>query len=210
MILPMRSRSIAAMLVLLCGAVPASSQVLSLEFHDGHVRLTAENVPVSRILGEWARVGGTQIVNGERVPGPPVTLQLEDVPERLALDIVLRGAAGYMAKTRDTASPGASAFDKILVLPVSRASAVAPLPPPAPALPFVRRDNPLDIEDQSVPAVASEDEGRPHLTGPIDPIEPASDNPFGVAPGVGRPGTITPPPRPSAPPRDVPDVPDQR
>ena len=50
------------------------------------------------------------------MPGAPVTLQLTDVPERQALDIVLRGAAGYMVLARDTATPGASAFDKILVL----------------------------------------------------------------------------------------------
>ena len=90
----MRSRSIVAVLVVLLCASSASAQVLSLEFHDGRVRLIAENVPVSRILEEWARLGGTKIVNGERVPGAPVTLQLTDVPERQALEIVLRGAAG--------------------------------------------------------------------------------------------------------------------
>ena len=102
---PMRSRFIVAALVVLLGASSASAQVLSLEFHDGRVRLTAENVPVSRILDEWARLGGTKIVNGERVPGAPVTLQLTDVPERQALDTVLRGAAGYMVLARDTVTP---------------------------------------------------------------------------------------------------------
>ena len=126
---------IVAALVVLLGASSASAQVLSLEFHDGRVRLTAENVPVSRILDEWARLGGTKIVNGERVPGAPVTLQLTDVPERQALEIVLRGAAGYMVLARDTVTPGASAFDKILVLPTtSRApAAAAPAATRAPA-----------------------------------------------------------------------------
>ena len=69
----MRSRIIVAAYFASCCAVlqSASAQALSLEFHDGRVRLTAENVPVSRILAEWTRVGGTRIVNGERVPGAP-------------------------------------------------------------------------------------------------------------------------------------------
>ena len=60
------------------------------------VRLNAQNVPVSQILAEWARRGRTTIVNGERVPGPPVTLELQDVPEQQALDIVLRSVSGYL------------------------------------------------------------------------------------------------------------------
>ena len=130
----MRSRSIVAALLVLLGASSASAQVLSLEFHDGRVKLIAENVPVSRILGEWARLGGTKIVNGERVPGAPVSLELVDVPERQALETILRGAAGYMALARETAAPaGASAFDKILVLPTTaRAPAAAALPQPPP------------------------------------------------------------------------------
>ena len=82
----------AALFVFVCGVAVASAQTLSLEFHDGRVRLTAENVPVSRILAEWTRVGGTRIVNGERVPGAPVTLQL-DVPglAREQLDIGIEG-----------------------------------------------------------------------------------------------------------------------
>ncbi len=129
----MRSRSIVAALFLsLCAGGSASAQVLALEFHDGRVKLTAENVPVSRILAEWARLGGTRIVNGERVPGAPVTLQI-DAPERQALDTVLRGAAGYMVLARDTIAPGASAFDKILVLPTtSRAPTASAQPQPVP------------------------------------------------------------------------------
>ena len=45
----MRSRSIVALLTVLCSAAPASAQVLSLEFQDGRVRLTAENVPVRNV-----------------------------------------------------------------------------------------------------------------------------------------------------------------
>jgi hypothetical protein len=74
----------------LTGAAGASAQVVDIEFGDGRVELIAENVTASRILDEWARVGRTTVVNGERVSGPPVTLQLIGVPEREALDVILR------------------------------------------------------------------------------------------------------------------------
>jgi hypothetical protein len=220
----MRSRSIVAALIVLLGASSASAQVLSLEFHDGRIRLTAENVPVSRILDEWARRGGTKIVNGERVPGAPVTLQLTDVPERQALEIVLRSAAGYMVLARDTITPGASAFDKILVLPTtSRAPAAAAPPPPQPAPPppqFQNRPDPdVDLDEPAenpqgpppgafprgrVPANAPPN--APPPTADEEPAQndtpaPAPGNPFGVVPGGARPGTINAPP-----PRNVPDA----
>ena len=219
---PMRSRFIVAALVGLLGASSASAQVLSLEFHDGRVRLTAENVPVSRILDEWARLGGTKIVNGERVPGAPVTLQLTDVPERQALDTVLRGAAGYMVLARGTVTPGASAFDKILVLPTtSRAPAAAAPAQPAPTPPQFqnRPDTDLDLDEPAenpqpqspgtfprsrVPANAPPNAPPPASTQDEEPAQieaPAPGNPFGVVPGGARPGTINKPP-----PRNVTDA----
>jgi len=212
----MRSRFIVAGLLVLLGAGSASAQVLSLEFHDGRVRLTAENVPVSRILAEWARLGGTQIVNGERVPGAPVTLQLTDVPERQALETVLRGAAGYMVLARDTVAPGASALDKILVLATtSRAPAAAP-PPPQPQPQFQNRlDTDVDIDEPvespqgpppgpfqrgRVPGVNTPANGGPEPIEDEEPVpnnqqSPAPGNPFGVVPGGVRPGTINTPQR---------------
>ena len=43
------------LIVLLGASSSLRPAVLSLEFHDGRDTLTAENVPVSRILDEWAR-----------------------------------------------------------------------------------------------------------------------------------------------------------
>jgi hypothetical protein len=217
----MRSRFIVAAFLVLVGAGSASAQVLSLEFHDGRVRLVAEIVPVSRILGEWARLGGTTIVNGERVPGAPVTLQITDVPERQALETILRGAAGYMALARDTATPaGKSALDKILVLPTTtRAPAAAALPPPPPQQFQNRLDTDTDIdldepaENPQGPPPGAFQRGRvPGVNAPANlpsegpdnddpapeaaPPPPAPGNPFGVVPGGARPGTInSPPPR---------------
>jgi hypothetical protein len=219
----MRSRSIVALLTVLCSAAPASAQVLSLEFQDGRVRLTAENVPVSRILSEWARVGGTKIVNGERIPGAPVTLQLVDVSERQALDVVLRGAAGYMVSGRDANSSGASTFDKILVLPTtSRAPAAAALPQPAPAqFPNRADQEPIELEEAdenpqppgmppgfprgrlprtNLPGGAPPPEVDDSDDVDLDPeseapVAPAPGNPFGIIPGGARPGTVTPRPQ---------------
>jgi hypothetical protein len=90
------------------------------------VSLRAQNAPIRTILAEWARLGGATIVNGERVAGAPVTLELTDVPERNALDIVLRGVAGYMLGPRRAGTVGPSEFDRIMILP----SSVAPRTPP--------------------------------------------------------------------------------
>jgi hypothetical protein len=182
----MRRTIVAALGVLLCTAGLASAQSLSLEFHDGRVRLKAENVPVSRILAEWTRLGGTKIVNGERVPGAPLTIQLVDVSEQQALEVVLRGAAGYMVLARDTVASGASAFDKILVLPTTtRTPAPAPqaqtppptAPPIVPPTSFLERNDPGDVDDE------------PELQGP-----PAVPNAFprGRVPNVNPPPTGVP------------------
>ena len=48
--------------------------------------------PFARSPAEWAKVGETKVVNAE-MPGGPVTLELVDVPEKEALDILLRTAA---------------------------------------------------------------------------------------------------------------------
>ena len=79
-----------------------------IEFADGHVTIKAENAPLRAILAEWARQGGTRMVNAERVTSAPVTLDLTNAPERQALDILLRGVAGYMIGPRETSAADAA------------------------------------------------------------------------------------------------------
>ena len=55
---------------------------LKLTIANGRVTLIAQEVPLRQILTEWARVGQTRIVNAEKLAGPPLTLQLVDVPEK--------------------------------------------------------------------------------------------------------------------------------
>src|SRR6266576_6222775 len=83
-------------LCMLLVASTASAEV-QLSIHDGRVTLVATNVTVRQILTEWARVGQTKIVNVERIPGGPLTLQFANVPEQEALDILLRAVTGYLA-----------------------------------------------------------------------------------------------------------------
>jgi hypothetical protein len=101
-------------------AVPAQAQSVKLEIQDGRVNLDATGAPAGAILAEWARVGGTKVVGAEKITGAPLTLKLVDTPERQALDIILRSVAGYMAAPRlASAAAGASAYDRILILPTS-------------------------------------------------------------------------------------------
>ena len=135
----------------LLAAAPASAQV-QLAIHDGRVTLAATNATVRQILSEWARVGQTRIVNVERIPGGPVTLQLTDVPEAEALDLLLRSVTGYMAAKRPAGTPNLSLFDRILVLPTAAVARVPVTTAPAPVFqqPFQR---PVENESDEGPSI---------------------------------------------------------
>jgi hypothetical protein len=112
-------------------AAPALAGDLKLTIHDGRVTLDARDVTVSQILAEWARVGHTKIIDGQRVPGSLVTLQLDGVTERQALDVLLRSVAGYIAAPRPQVMADASSFDRIVVMPTIRIVAVPSMSPSA-------------------------------------------------------------------------------
>lgn len=208
------------------GASSAAAQV-TVEFQDGKVRLLAQSVSVSQILAEWARQGRTTIVNGERVPGPTVTLELQDVSEQQALDVVLRGVSGYLVAPRETAVVGASAFDRIYILPTSsRPTNASALPPQQQAVQPPIQDN-LDDDNAPAPGVRGvvnnpgarlpRDIVQPGITGRPPGVEqdvdidgprpaPPPGNPF--APSTVRPGVVTPgTPSPTPPGALTPAVP---
>jgi len=163
-----RATTLAAAFLLAALAAHAQ-QPVQLQFQNGLVTLRAQNAPVRVILAEWARLGGATIVNGDRVAGPPVTLELSGVPERQALDIVLRSVAGYMLAPRRAGAGGASAFDRIMILPTSVAPRNPPPPPAAaqrpspmfPRPPLVARPTPAPpepaIADQPIEATPDDD-----------------------------------------------------
>jgi len=164
-------------------AVPDAAAELKLEFRDGRVTLIARDVSILQILTEWAKIGGTRIVNGERISPTPVTLQIDGLPEREALDVILRSAAGYVAAPRRLGDPGASIYDRILVLSVSS-------PPPA-SIRLVPPALPVPQEFAAPPPVVIPPVGDvPGREGSEVPDMPDPPQPFPVTPDV--PAVVTP------------------
>jgi hypothetical protein len=163
----MKPLTVAAALVL-AGALPASAQSVTIQFQNGMVNVNAQNAPVRTILAEWARVGGAKVVNAERIAGTPLTLELTNVTEREALNVLLRNVSGYIVGARDPGSVGASSYDRIVILPTSTPPRVTAAAPPtfAPA-------------------------PQPIVFAPGDPDENPPDD---VPPGQGNvpAGTVTP------------------
>ena len=185
---------IPALLVLPAGAAAGE---LKLTIQNGLVTLSADEVPLSAIMAEWARVGQTRIVNGDKV-STPVSLQIVDMPERRALDILLRAVSGYIVAERPAPIAGASVFDRIMILPTSRPPAnTGPLVSPPPT--FVPRPvNPpvpdMDDEQPLPPGVQ-----RPPAPGVPQPMVPGPQNPPANAPMTApRPGQL-PAPAPQQP-----------
>jgi hypothetical protein len=115
-----------------------------------------------------------------------VTLELKDVPEDQALDLLLRSVAGYLAAPRTPVLPNASRFDRVVVM----ATAAVPRTPVA-ASPQTTQPvfNPAP---QPVPNDAVEDEQPPNVMPPANPRGPLF-NPFPqpqvVNPQVGAPAS---------------------
>lgn len=187
----------AAAFALAATAQPASAEV-QLTLDNGHVTLSAKNATISQILAEWARVGQAHIVNGERVPGAPLTLELNGVTEAQALDVILRGVGGgYVLAPRTTAVPKASSYDRIfIVLATTPARPPAPtpvnaqqryVPPPSP-----RADDPDDAPPQPLPLPPQQrPQGQP-FQGNRDGFVPAGTPTFGAPPSVGAPRGVPP------------------
>ncbi len=188
------NRLVAALIVILGAAPPAAAQQLRLEIQDGKVTLDATAVPARQILAEWARIGATKVVGSEKIAGAPLTLKLVNMPERQALDIILRNVAGFMAAPRLASSvPGASSYDRILIMATT--SAVAPptatggrstgntavgqpsprrVPPRPPSLQPSPADTAQDEDQQMTATEDTADTGtQPVFTFPAQPGAPA-------------------------------------
>jgi hypothetical protein len=175
---------------------------LKVSMNGGLVTIIADDVPLSSVLAEWARVGQTKVVNGEQI-FTKVTLHIVDMPERKALDIVLRSVAGYMAAERSVVMANASAFDRIMILPTSR--------PPANSGPIMNNAPPMFTPRPAAPPVPEVDDDPPGVAPPG--MMPPGMNPQNVpqnVPGMGpqQPqGPLTSPrpgPLPTSPQQPVP------
>jgi hypothetical protein len=206
---------VAGVSVCLAAASTASAEV-QFSINDGRVSIVAKDATVREILAEWARIGQTRIVNGERVPGGPITIQLTNVPESEALDVLLESASGYVAAPRPQAVAGISMYDRILVLPTSTAPAVVATrpasfqqPPPFPQpMPF-QQPGENDEQERPVPNMMVPGRGpvfspfpQPQIVNPQTVVTPANgplDAPqtgSGPQPINGAPAGITNMPTP--------------
>jgi hypothetical protein len=188
---------------LLLSASSAFAQV-KVSVHDGLVSVVAHDATVRQIIAEWARVGQANVVNADRIPGGPISIELTNVPEAEALDTLLRSAAGYLAAPRAVAVANLSRFDRVVVMPTSN----APRPTAAPATfqqqqpqfaPPAVADDDVD-DDRPAPNVQ-----MPPPRGPVFntfPQQPQTVNPQTGQPvtGAGQaPVQQAPSPTPTAP-----------
>ena len=204
-------------------AVSTASADVKLTMENGRVSISARDATVRQILTEWARVGQTKIVNVERVPGPPVTLELTNVPEAQALEILLRTLSGYITAPRPVEAPNLSHYDRIILMPTlaSARPATSSAPPPPmfqqgpqfnqppaaaddadddkPAPPVAMPGQPRGPVFNTVPQPQVVNPQQAPMTQPGGAPQTATPvaSPVPVAPygGVSVPGMVAPPPQ---------------
>ncbi|HUF46901.1 MAG TPA: hypothetical protein VMM93_03735 [Vicinamibacterales bacterium] len=156
---------------------------------EGRVTLVAEHATVREILAEWGRVGGSYIINGEKLTGTPIPLlRFENRPEAEVIDSLLRTAAGYILGPRTVRTSGPSAYEAVMILPTSTpiGSAVASVPSSSPLrTPGAVEDEIAPVTPVNVPVTNAPPEmpppapGRANAPGPgvfvpIVPITPVN------------------------------------
>jgi hypothetical protein len=188
-------RGVVGILLIAGTASLAVAGDLKLTLDNGRVTLIAKDVPLRQILDEWARIGKTTIVNGDKLMGPPLTLQLVDRPEREVLDVLLRSASGYIVAQRQISLAGASQFDKVMILPVSRGpvGVASATPPPN----QFGRPPTMMMQQQQMPVVDDDE--------PVEPsqVQPGPNNP-NIPNGLSNPNN--PQGLPNVPATQVPGV----
>jgi hypothetical protein len=209
-----------ALLFLLGATLHASSSVT---IHDGLATIIAKDASAAEILAEWGRAGGTTIVNAEKLTSTRLTIELRDVPEKQALDVVLRSAGGYLAVERSAVPQLGSRYDRIFIMassvpprdtgptPAQRPTFSAPQPPPF--VPFSPPGSAQRVVGPDGRPVADDQEGAPPPNRiPAPPGfffgDPPSAAPRVPAPssksapiGVPVPGMIVAPPQNPPPPQ---------
>lgn len=167
-------RAVATVGIVLALASPSAAGQVTLVIRDGLVTLDAKDATLREILVEWARVGHTRVVNAERVSGGPVTVQLTDVPERQALDTLLRAAAGYLAVSRAASQASDSIYDRIVIMPGTRPTVT----PASPSSSRASQQTPAASRDRVV--------SQPALV--VDEEEERDPNVQMRMPGAAQPG----------------------
>jgi hypothetical protein len=214
-----RAAVVVALTATLAGSAVAAPTV-QLSIRGGRVWLIANRATAAEILAEWSRIGATRIVNRERLAGPPLTLDLRDVAEAEALDIIMRSAGGFVAvgRTEIDASGQLSRFSQVVVVPAQAGGGGTVAPPavtlPAAAPPIAVQTPVLTpsgsqrlIGPDGLPVPDDQDDAPPPPPTPPVGVKPGGSMPPGFSepanavppPGAPRPGVITLPTPPKRP-----------
>jgi len=173
--------------LLWASAASADVQVL---LNNGHVSIVAKDATVRQILTEWARVGQTKVINVDRIPGGPLTLELTNIPEGQALDVLLRSVSGYLAAPRGTSVANLSMFDRIIVMPTAaapRPAAQAAQPAPVFQQPQFTPNAPApddDADDAPAANVQLPNQPRGPVFNAFPPPQVGAPQPPNVVPGM--------------------------
>jgi hypothetical protein len=173
-------------------AVAASSPVFAdvhVTIANGRVSVVAREATLRQILTEWARVGQVRIVNVERIPGGPVSLELKDMPEDQALDLLLRSVAGYLAAPRADAVANASRFDRVVVMTSAAVPRTPVAAPAAAARPVFTPVQPPALEDENTAVVDQQPDEMPTPV-PRGPVFNPFPQPQVVTPQVSVPSDV--------------------
>ena len=169
-------------------AVSTASADVQLTMQDGRVTIVAKDATVRQILAEWARVGHTKIVNLEAVPGGPITVELDNVTEAQALDVLLRSLSGYIAAPRAVEVATFSRLDRIIIMPTLASARPASSSPPPPVFQQAPQflPSPADDADDEKPAPNAAAPGGPR--GPVFNTFPQPQNVNPQVPQTAQPG----------------------
>ena len=178
----------------LAGTRAAGAEELALAIAEGRVTLSATEAPLGDVLAEWSRAGNTRFEGVGELGSARVTLHLEGVPEREALRLLLRPAAGFLAAPRRSQGSGASIYDRVWI----RAGRRAPQAAPGGASQERRPPPPRPVRE--APPILSAAEQRERLQQLVRPRAPVDEaaGPPGSAPRAGpvyapttpRPGMV--------------------
>lgn len=205
---------VASLIISALGTSTLASADVVVTLADGHATVSAKNATIREILAEWARVGQTRIINAERVGGAPLTIELTNLPELQALEIILRTVSGYVAAPRAELVPNAAQYDRIYLLATSTPAAAPPRPAAAATAPPAFQPPPAAPDDQAVEDENGRPGGQPRPAPPLRgpafnqfppqrPAQPQPEQPAGPASypaptspvGVATPGMPVPVPQ---------------
>lgn len=158
--------------------VSTAAADVRLTLQGGRVSIIARDATVRQILTEWARIGQTRIVNLDRIPGGPISLEFTNVHEQQVLEVLLRSVSGYLLAPREVPAENLSRFDRIIVMPTSVAPRVGVASPPPVFQPPPR----LDSGDDNEPT-----QGGPRLGPPRGPVFTTFPQPQIVDPSQDAP-----------------------